>query len=78
MGDAAGEVDPVRDARLRRLLLEARPQLAVARDEQVQPLVAGPRDRVDRDVHALEVVGAVERRHEGGDDRVVGDAEPAP
>ena len=43
----------------------------------VEVAVAGPRERLDRDVEALEVVGAVERRDERGDDGVVGDPERA-
>ena len=51
-------------------------QLAVAGDQQLQALVGGLRDRVDRDVDPLEVVGTVERRDERRDDRVLRNPEP--
>ena len=51
-------------------------QLAAARDDDVDARVAQLGEGVDRDVEALEVMGAVEGGDEGGDDRVVRDAEP--
>ncbi len=52
-------------------------QLASARDDDVDvALVAELGEGVDRDVEPLEVVGAVEGRDEGRDDRVGGNAEP--
>ena len=75
MGDGAEEVDPLRDAALRRSRLELVEQLAAAGDDDVDGLVAQLGQRVDRDVEALEVVGAVERGDEGGDGRVGGDSE---
>ncbi len=66
MGNRAEEVDPIGDPGCGRAVAKPVEQLAAARDQQVGRRVA-PRasERVDRDVEALEVVGAVE----GGDER---------
>ena len=76
MGDGAEEVHALADAALAGALAEVVDQLAAARDDDVDALVAQLRERVDRDVEALEVVGAVEGGDERSDDRVGGDAEP--
>ena len=65
----AEEVDAVRDPGLGGAGAEAVEQLAAAGDDQVHARVAEPGEGVDRDVEALEVVGAVEGRDEGGDGR---------
>ena len=76
VGDGAEEVDALADTALAGAPAEVVDQLAAARDDDVDALVAQLRQSVDRDVEALEVMGAVEGRDERRDDRVVGDAEP--
>ena len=75
MRDRAEEVDAVGDPGGGRARAKAVEQLPAAGDDQMHALVAEPRQAVDREVETLEVVGAVERRDEAGDDRVGVDAE---
>ena len=77
VGDAIEEVDPLADARRGRLGAEAVEQLAAAGDDQVDVAGAGAGERVDRDVDALEVVGAVEGGDERRDDGIGRDPELA-
>ena len=72
VGNGAEEVDALADSALAGSGAEVLDQLAAARDDDVDALVAQLRECVDRDVEALEVVGAVEGGDEGRDDRVVG------
>ena len=67
VGDGAEEVDAVARPRPRR---RGRGSRRAARRRRRRPggrVVVEPRQRVDRDVEALEVVGAVERGDEGRD-----------
>ncbi len=75
MGDGAEEVDAFADAALAGPLAEVVDQLASACDDDVDVRVAQLSERVDRDVEALEVMGAVEGCDERGDDRFGGNAE---
>ena len=77
VGDRAEEVDALarRPASAARRA-EAVEQLAAAGDDEVHASSPSCGQGVDRDVEALEVVGAVERRDERGDDRVGRDPEP--
>ena len=70
VGNRAEEVDALADTALCRSSAEVLDQLAAARDDDVDALVAQLCERVDRHVQALEVVGAVEGGDEGRDDRV--------
>ena len=73
--DGAEEMNALGDSALAGPVAEVLDQLASARDDDVDALVAQLRERVDRDVEPLEVVGAIEGRDERGDDRVGRDAE---
>ena len=73
MGNGAEEVNAPLDPGPHGVGAIAVEQLPTTGDDQVRAGICEPRQGLDREVEPLEVVGAVEGRDEGGDDRVVGD-----
>ena len=76
MGHGAEEVDPVRYRGGPGALAKAVEQFATAGDDQMNVGIAERGERVDRDVEALEMMGEIEGRDEGGDRRRRRDPEP--